>query len=87
MFKICGLQIRKDGCSRHADYKSARTGNGIIDKSKWEGLSGSPFFDTKGGLVGMIIRVLHGGNLLWVLPMNEILKKAKLFIDVDNLQS
>lgn len=61
--------------------------NGIIDKSKWEGLSGSPFFDTKGGLVGMIIRVLHGGNLLWVLPMNEILKKAKLFIDVDNLQS
>ena len=58
-----------------------------IDSDNWEGLSGSPFFDETGRLVGMIIRVVHGDNIVWVVPMKEILNKIDFFIRVDNLQN
>lgn len=57
----------------------------IINITEWEGLSGSPFFDDDGGLVGMIIRVVHNDNLLWVLPMCNILESIKRFIQVEKL--
>lgn len=44
---------------------------------EWEGLSGSPVFNDKGNLVGMLNKVVDGTQMLYITPIHRIIQ----FID------
>jgi len=45
----------------------------VISLSNWKGLSGAPFFDDKGSVVGMLTDVKVGYHIIHVLPFNRII--------------
>ena len=52
--------------------------------SDWKGLSGSPVIDSKGRLLGMLLRVVDKGYEIFVMPISFILR----YIDqLDRLRS
>ena len=45
-----------------------------INEENWSGLSGAPFYDSEGHLVGMLIKVVDGDDIIWVMPIRKILR-------------
>jgi hypothetical protein len=50
-----------------------------VSLDNWEGLSGSPFFSDKGELIGMLLRAEPNTNMVFILPIQYIIKYIKLF--------
>lgn len=60
------------------------TDKSINAVSDWKGLSGSPVIDSKGRLLGMLLRVVDKGHEIFVMPISFILR----YIDqLDRLKS
>lgn len=49
-----------------------------IAPDEWKGLSGSPFFSYEGELIGMLLRVDPLSDLVFVLPIDDIVKYINL---------
>ena len=52
----------------------------------WKGLSGSPFFDENGCLIGMVNEVVDDGFDIYVTPIKAITKLLDYAIMVENNQ-
>ena len=57
-----------------------------INITEWEGLSGSPLFDESKKVVGMILRAVPDDNLVWVLPMSNILEVIRHSVQIEKLE-
>lgn len=53
--------------------------------SDWKGLSGSPFFDTEGHLIGMLVKVNVNSRIVWVIPIHLIWEMIKQMIRIQQL--
>ena len=58
-----------------------------IIEDEWSGLSGAPFFDEDGHLIGMVIRVVDGENIIWVMPINKILNFIRITKQIEKLST
>lgn len=58
-----------------------------IITENWEGLSGSPFFQDDGSLIGMLIRVSEEDNLVWVMPIKKILDYIKMIEKIEAINN
>lgn len=56
----------------------------LIKDEEWQGLSGSPFFDENGKLVGMLVRVVEIDNSVFVIPIMRIMKFIKAIKKIDS---
>lgn len=56
-----------------------------VKNEEWAGLSGAPFFDYEGNLVGMLIRAVEDFNFVWVMPIHRILGMIDKMIQIGQL--
>jgi len=64
-------------------YKFATSSQVKIEE--WAGLSGAPFFDYDGNIVGMLLRAVEGYDFVWVMPIHTILKMINEMIRIGQL--
>lgn len=57
-----------------------------IKSEDWKGLSGSPFFDENGKLIGMLVRAADIDNSVWVIPILTIMGFINRIKEIDKIE-
>ena len=79
-----GIRYKKDKTNLNSQLVFENPTTIIYDD--WKGLSGSPFFDENGCLIGMVNEVVDDGFDIYVTPIKAITKLLDYAIMVENNQ-
>ena len=57
-----------------------------IDPAEWHGISGAPFFDTEGNIVGIFCSGDVDNNIIYVLKMSRVMALIDSTLKIEEIE-